>query len=527
MKRYFFILVFIALVFSASAQNVWTVSTVPNTRLQGNDIHVSDPDGFLSDSVEMQINMALCAIRDTADVFVVTLASIDSDDPKHFATGLFNYWGIGDAETDNGVLLLFVEDQHALEFETGYGAEETLTDAMCQRIFTKAILPFFREGDYEDGLCAGVAAIVEVYSGEIPMELESTLLEDDNASSGEDDEVSVIFGLFALIVFVMPWVGIYYWSQRRAEGKQAASDAYNMTKEGGITYIDGLKTNWSGSPWEGKGCLVGMMLGLSIFVFLFIVITVVVVAFPNFKGDGYYNWVSIVTLFLYLTWICFRQNHRALAMADKLAKQSVDPKSVYKAAFNNSGNKIATWIAPWLGWLYYLAFKKKIEQTKDCQCPMCNARMKKDSRFVLPEIHAAEQKVEAWKFRPFRCSNGHLVVVKERGKLFSHFKTCAKCGAFTLKMTKSETLVMADYSHSGERKDTYVCQHCGDVIEKTVVIPKRVHYTTTSSSGSRYSSSSSSGRSYSSHSSSHSSSRSSSGSFGGGHSGGGGFSGRW
>ena len=138
------------------AQTVWTVGTVPNTRLESNDIHVSDPDGFLSDSAEMNINTALCAIRDKADVFVVTLSSIGDAEPKHFATELFNKWGIGDAATNNGVLLLFVEDQHALEFETGYGAEETLTDAKCQRIFTNTIVPFFKAGNYESGLCAGV-----------------------------------------------------------------------------------------------------------------------------------------------------------------------------------------------------------------------------------------------------------------------------------------------------------------------------------------------------------------------------------
>ena len=123
------------------ADGTWTVRTVPNTRLYSNDIHVSDPDGFLSDSAEIRINTALCAIRDKADVFLVTLATIGEANPKHFATGLLNHWGVGDAETNNGVLLLFVEDQHALEFETGYGAEETLTDARCQRIFTNTIVP--------------------------------------------------------------------------------------------------------------------------------------------------------------------------------------------------------------------------------------------------------------------------------------------------------------------------------------------------------------------------------------------------
>ena len=56
---------------------------MPNTRLESNDIHVSDPDGYLSDSAEMNINTALCAIRDQADVFVVTLTSIGEAEPKH------------------------------------------------------------------------------------------------------------------------------------------------------------------------------------------------------------------------------------------------------------------------------------------------------------------------------------------------------------------------------------------------------------------------------------------------------------
>ena len=95
MKRFALLLILFSLVFNAMADGPWTVRSVPNTRLNGNDIHVSDPDGYLSDSVEMTINTALNAIRDKADVFVVTLTSIGDADPKHFATELFNYWGIG------------------------------------------------------------------------------------------------------------------------------------------------------------------------------------------------------------------------------------------------------------------------------------------------------------------------------------------------------------------------------------------------------------------------------------------------
>ena len=520
MRKFCLILLMMSLSVMMTAQTAWTVKTVPNTRLESNEIHVSDPDGYLSDSIEMTINTTLCAIRDRADVFVVTLASIGDADSKSFATELFNYWSIGDAKTDNGVLLLFVEDQHALEFETGYGAEATLTDAKCQQIFTHDIVPFFRDGDYEGGLCSGVAKIVEVYGGEIPMGLKSNLSVDDSDGKGQEhgDDVSNVFMFFALVLFVMPIVGIVFWRRNQRSGKKSVTNTYQAVEEGGATYVDGFKTTWSGSPWEGKGCLGGLTLGCSIFVILFLVIGFMTVCYPDLEKNLLYNRVSIITLLLYLTWVCFRHNHRVLKTAKTLAKQSINPRSVYQAAFENKGNKLATWVAPWLGWIYNRIYKKRLSQSEECACPNCSDPMIKYAGFSLPENHLAEEKVGALKFTPYRCGNGHVVVVKEHGSKYSKFETCSKCGAYTMMTTDTKTIKVADYTHGGELLETYVCQHCGETLTKTVMIPKLVHYS--GSSGS----SSSGGKSYSSHSSSH---HSSGGSFGGGHSGGGGYSGKW
>ena len=259
MRKFFLFLLLMCLSVTMMAQTTWTVKTVPNTRLESNDIHVSDPDGYLSDSTEMTINTALCAIRDQADVFVVTLSSIGDAGPKHFATELFNYWGIGDAETNNGVLLLFVEDQHALEFETGYGAEATLTDAKCQQIFTNAIVPYFRAGDYEGGLCAGVASIVDVYGGVVPDGLKATL---PSNVDGEEDDIENLgnflwLGLFGMFLFAMPFVGLAFWLKKRKDTKTigTASDTFNVYQENGVTYVDGFKSSWSGSPWGARDAL--------------------------------------------------------------------------------------------------------------------------------------------------------------------------------------------------------------------------------------------------------------------------------
>lgn len=177
-------------------------------------------------------------------------------------------------------------------------------------------------------------------------------------------------------------------------------------------------------------------------------------------------------------------------------------------------------MAPWLGWFYYWKLKSRMEHNIECQCPTCKNPMKKASNYKLSEVHALENRIGAMKFEAYRCTNGHTIVLKEKGKNYSEFGTCNVCGAFALKKTHAVTLKEATYSHSGEKEETYECQNCGHTFSKKVVIPMKVSYSSSSSG-------SSSGRSYSSHSSSHSSSRSSGGSFGGGRSGGGGYSGRW
>ena len=227
MKRLLSFLFFAMLVtLSVSAQNAWTVEKVPNTRIQGNFIHVSDPDGYISADTEKRINTALSAIQDTADVFIVALNSIGSDDPQMFRTELFAHWGIGDKNKNNGMLLLFVEDQHALEFETGYGIEPVLTDVKCFEIFQHTIKPYFREGDYEGGMYAGVLDIVDVFGGTVPDDLVTVLPDEEvykTALEERDKEImSDFYFWFMLLFFLIPMISFFYFIMRSNDEKKRA-----------------------------------------------------------------------------------------------------------------------------------------------------------------------------------------------------------------------------------------------------------------------------------------------------------------
>lgn len=151
----------------ASAQKVWTLKNIPNPHKNNYFIHVSNPDNILTDSTEKFINRTLNSIVKKADVLVVAVNSIGDEDTQEFRNQLFNYWKIGDAEKDNGLLMLFVEDQHKMEFETGYGLEGVLTDADCFAIYNQFMKPYFKEGEYDKGMYVGVTKIANKLGAEI------------------------------------------------------------------------------------------------------------------------------------------------------------------------------------------------------------------------------------------------------------------------------------------------------------------------------------------------------------------------
>lgn len=167
MKIFLTLLIYIASVVAANASEAYTVETVPNVRLTDTRLHVADPDGLLQQASKDSIN-ALFAQLETEtgiEVAVVMLPSIGNDDAFTFAHSLFRQWGVGKKKSNNGLLVLYVEDQHTIRFVTGYGLEGTLTDAMCKRIQTRYMVPAFKEGNRDLGMVNGSKAVYKVLTG--------------------------------------------------------------------------------------------------------------------------------------------------------------------------------------------------------------------------------------------------------------------------------------------------------------------------------------------------------------------------
>jgi len=126
-------------------------------------------DGWVSDTARVlephekgQLDVLLQRVHEEtgAEVAVVTVEDT-IDEPKAFATGLFNHWGLGDARANNGLLVLLVLDRRRLEMETGYGLEAVLPDGWLGSMQAQQMVPHFKGGDYGTGLVAGVEATAE------------------------------------------------------------------------------------------------------------------------------------------------------------------------------------------------------------------------------------------------------------------------------------------------------------------------------------------------------------------------------
>lgn len=201
MKKLFIIILcsFAGLAYAAE----YTVQTIPNPKAANAHAFVSNPDGILKAETVQQMNEYLDSLQaqTKAEVAVVAVNSIGYNEIKPFATDLFKAWGIGRTKQDNGLLVLFVLDQKKVTFETGYGLEGILPDAICKRIQIQKMIPEFKKGNFDAGLMNGLVSIASVIKKEpIPEEAKKVI--------PWNEILPIAAGVYViLILFTMVWLG--------------------------------------------------------------------------------------------------------------------------------------------------------------------------------------------------------------------------------------------------------------------------------------------------------------------------------
>lgn len=146
------------------------------------ELYVNDFAGLIPDEDAQIIRNKLKELKKARDIefTVVTINSMTDyghDGPiEPFATALFNKWGVGNAQRNDGVMMLIaLSDRHMrIEVGSGYGLTK---NAPMQEITDDVIIPRFKRDAYLDGIHHGVDYVIHEVAGVWPGEYDANTAE--------------------------------------------------------------------------------------------------------------------------------------------------------------------------------------------------------------------------------------------------------------------------------------------------------------------------------------------------------------
>lgn len=190
------------------------LTSIPNPRSR-DGTWVTDMPRILRAETIARLNSAISDLERTtgAEMAVVVIGSLDGLSIEEAAVQLFDLWDIGKKNTDNGLLLLWSTGDRRVRVEVGYGLEGVLPDGKVGAILDAYVIPKFKSGEFDEGLLAGVDALLSAARNE-PVALPSPSTESyENGSPGIG---TLLIGLLGAIpVGLGSIVGFRKWRRRR------------------------------------------------------------------------------------------------------------------------------------------------------------------------------------------------------------------------------------------------------------------------------------------------------------------------
>ena len=511
---------------------VVTVDEVINPHTANAEDYVSDMAHVFDPVMEHGVN-DLCRLLDSEakiQTLIVTVPSIGDEDPVDYSIALFQRIGVGDKNTNRGLLILVSVADHYWQIRTGYGLEGQFPDAICSYVGREKMVPQFKENRYAEGIRDAMTYFMELATNEqamteLKMEMENQKkLQEEQELREALNGFWIVIGIFCLVAF-----GVY--GMRKSMNKATKVDNGDKEKTStDVAVVDKDSDCWSDGrrmiPQKYKidsrnsGVIkVSEKKGSKISFWDDNKITRCMTYFVGpavgagaaceiaHNMDDTFGW-AILACNTWVILMFFVARFRML----KHAHSPYEKLRVYEEGMFSYKTLGALVIAPWVTIPALIIAYTGRDKYKYAgpPCPECGSDMFADNNEedllpLLSEKETTERRLGTKKFKLYKCSNGHTVLdVKIDAGSYSK---CTHCGAIAGKLDKKVEVTPATYSHSGKRIDTYTCQHCGTVFTVEVILPRLQRSSSSSSSGGH--------------------SGGGGGSYGGGSTGGGGAGGRW
>ncbi|HJE54343.1 MAG TPA: TPM domain-containing protein [Acinetobacter pseudolwoffii] len=125
---------------------------------------VIDQANILSPAEKQTISQRILNLHNAGkgQVGVVIVPTTGQEDIFDYSMRVADAWQLGSAKRDNGLLMTIAINDRRIQILTGYGLEGVLPDIVAGRIINDKITPYFKQGQYAQGIDAGLAEIERI-----------------------------------------------------------------------------------------------------------------------------------------------------------------------------------------------------------------------------------------------------------------------------------------------------------------------------------------------------------------------------
>lgn len=165
--------------------------------------YVNDFADVLSANARAQLT-ALCTEinqKGKAQIFVVTVPSLDGRSVEDYSFDLATKWGVGPKDTSSGVLIFFAIKDHKYWTQVGYGLEPILPDGKVGG-FGREAIPYLRAGNYDAAVLLMTRRVADVIAQDRGITLSVGSLPPPRPQRPPENQSSGILSLLLLGVFI-------------------------------------------------------------------------------------------------------------------------------------------------------------------------------------------------------------------------------------------------------------------------------------------------------------------------------------
>lgn len=140
---------------------------IPAKPSKANPDAVYDYAGLLSQGEKEALERKLVKYSDTTStqIVVAIISTSNGEGLDMLGAKWGQKWGIGQADEDNGILIILAKDDRKVDINTGYGIESLISDRDAEQIINRIMIPQFKQGNYYAGLNQAVDALINELQG--------------------------------------------------------------------------------------------------------------------------------------------------------------------------------------------------------------------------------------------------------------------------------------------------------------------------------------------------------------------------